>query len=191
MSKTDDKATQPALAVAWHAPAQGTPEYYAMGLIDQILASGKDSWLYQDLVQKRGLTGEISSSMNLLGNMFNINGPTLYMTWLFHDKDKSADEILKALDGEIVRLQSEPVDDATLARARVKMRSSLYDEVEGFFGFGRADLLASFALFNDDPQQLNRIEGEFAKVTPALIQKTAQDYLRSTNRTILTIVPKG
>lgn len=191
MSKTDDKATQPALAVAWHAPAQGTPEYYAMGLIDQILASGKDSWLYQDLVQKRGLTGEVSSSMNLLGNMFNINGPTLYMTWLFHDKKTPADDILKALDGEIVRLQSEPVDDATLARARVKMRSSLYDEVEGFFGFGRADLLASFALFNDDPQQLNRIEGEFAKVTPALIQKTAQDYLRSTNRTILTIVPKG
>jgi zinc protease len=190
-SKTDDKATQPALAIAWHAPAQGTPEYYAMGLIDQILASGKDSRLYQDLVQKRGLTGEVSSSMNLLGNMFNINGPTLYMAWLFHDKNKSADEILSALDEQIVRLQNEPVDAATLDRARVKMRASLYDEVEGTFGFGRADLLAAFALFNDDPQQINRVEGELAKVTPALIQKTAQDYLRPTNRTILTIVPKG
>jgi predicted Zn-dependent peptidase len=190
-SKTDDKATRPALAVAWHAPSQGTPEYYAMGLIDQILASGKDSWLYQDLVQKRGLTGEVNSSMNLLGNMFNINGPTLYMTWLFHDKDRSADEILKALDEQITRLQTQPVDDETLARARVKMRSSLYDEVEGFFGFGRADLLASFALFNDDPRMINRIEGELAKVTPSLIQKTAKEYLRTTNRTILTIVPKG
>jgi predicted Zn-dependent peptidase len=190
-SKTDDKATQPALAVAWHAPQSGTPEYYAMGLIDQILASGKDSWLYQDLVQKRGLTGEVSSSMNLLGNMFNINGPTLYMTWLFYDKDKSADDILKALDEDVTRLQTQPVDAETLERARVKMRSSLYDEVEGFFGFGRADLLASFALFSDDPQQINRIEGEFAKVTPALIQKTAQDYLRTTNRTVLTIVPKS
>src|SRR5687768_1567302 len=76
-SKTDDKATRPALALAWHAPEQNTPEYYAMGLIDQILSSGKDSWLYQDVVQKRGLTGEIGSSMNLLGNMFNIDGPTL------------------------------------------------------------------------------------------------------------------
>src|SRR5262249_28376812 len=130
-SKTDDKATRPALAIGWHAPKQGTPEYYAMGLIDQILASGKDSWLYQDLVQKPGLTGEVSSSMNLLGNMFNINGPTLYMAWLFHDKDKSADDIVKALDEEIVRLQTQPVDDETLARARVKMRSSLYDEIEG------------------------------------------------------------
>jgi predicted Zn-dependent peptidase len=190
-SKTDEKATRPALALAWHAPEQGTPEYYAMGLIDQILASGKDSWLYQDLVQKQGLTGDVSSSMNLLGNMFNINGPTLYMTWLFHDKDKTAEQIVGALDAQVARLQNGLVDDATLHRARVKMRSSLYDEIEGFFGFGRADLLASFALFHDDPQRINLIEAEFAKVTPALIQKTAQEYLRPTNRTILTVVPKS
>jgi len=190
-SKTDEKATRPAIAFAWHTPPQNTPEYYAMGLIDQILASGKDSRLYQDLVQTRGLTGDVSSSMNLLGNMFNINGPTLYMTWLFHDKDKTADQIITALDAQVARLQSEPVDAATLHRARVKMRSSLYDEIEGFFGFGRADLLASFALFYDDPQIINRVESEFAKVTPELIQKTAQDYLRPTNRTILTVVPKS
>lgn len=190
-SKEDDKATRPALAVAWHAPAQNTPEYYAMGLIDQILAAGRDSRLHQDLVQQRGLTGEVSSTMNALGNMFNINGPTLYTTWLFHDGETTADEILRVIDAQIERLQMQPVDAATLHRARVKMRSSLYDEIEGFFGFGRADLLASFALFDDDPSKINRIEDEFAKVTPELIQKTAQEYLRPTNRTVLTVVPKS
>src|SRR4029079_2179273 len=63
-SQTDDKATRPALAVAYHAPEHNTPEYFALGLIDQILASGNDSWLYQDLVQKRGLTDEVDSSIN-------------------------------------------------------------------------------------------------------------------------------
>ncbi|HEX2836422.1 MAG TPA: pitrilysin family protein [Thermoanaerobaculia bacterium] len=190
-SKTDEKATRPALALAYHTPNQDTPEYYALALIDQILAAGKDSWLYQDLVQKRGLTGEVGSTMNGLGNMFNINGPTLYTAWLFHDKDKSADDIIKAIDEQIVRLQTQPVDAATLERARVKMRSSLYDEIEGFFGFGRADLLASFALFSDDPAKINHIESEFSRVTPELIQKTAQEYLRPTNRTVLTVVPKS
>jgi predicted Zn-dependent peptidase len=61
--------------------------------------------------------------------------------------------------------------------------------MEGQFGFGRADLLASFALFDDDPSRINRIEAEFAAVTPELIQQTAQEYLRPTNRTILTIEP--
>jgi predicted Zn-dependent peptidase len=190
-SKTDDKATRPALAIGYHAPPQDTPEYYAMGLIDQILASGNDSWLYQDLVQTRGVTGEVNSSINALGNMFNIHGPTLYMTWLFHDKSKTADEILAAIDAQVARLQAQPVDAATMERARVKMRSSLYDEIEGFFGFGRADLLASFALFYDDPNRINQVEAQFAKVTPELLQKTAQEYLRPTNRTVLTVVPKS
>ncbi|MGZ5432124.1 MAG: M16 family metallopeptidase [Thermoanaerobaculia bacterium] len=190
-SKTDEKATRPALAFAYHAPPQDTPEYYAMGIIDQILAAGNDSWLHQDLVQTRGLTGDVSSSMNLLGNMFDIHGPTLYMGWLFHDNDKTANEILSAVDAQIAKLQTQPVDEETLRRARVKMRSALYDELESFFGFGRADLLASFALFHDDPRKINRIEAEFAKVTPELIQRTAQEYLRPTNRTVLTIVPRS
>jgi predicted Zn-dependent peptidase len=190
-AKVDEKATRPALAIGWHAPAADTPEYYAMGIIDQILASGNDSWLYQDLVQTRGMTGEVSSTMNALGNMFNINGPTLYEMWLFHDKDKTTDQILAAIDAQVARLQSQPVDAETLARARVKMRSALYDEVEGFFGFGRADLLASFALFYDDPQRINHIEEQFARVTPELIQRTAQEYLRPTNRTVLTVTPRS
>ncbi|HET7436056.1 MAG TPA: pitrilysin family protein [Thermoanaerobaculia bacterium] len=189
--KVDEKAQRPALAIGYHAPAKNSPEYYAMGIIDQILASGKDSWLYQDLVQTRGLTGDVSSSMNPLGSMFDINGPTLYQVWLFHDKDKSADDIIKALDADVARLQNERVDAATIERARVKMRSALYDEIEGLFGFGRANLLATFALFDDDPTKINHIEDEFARVTPELIQRTAQEYLRPTNRTVLTVVPKS
>ena len=34
------------------------------------------------------------------------------------------------------------------------------------------DLLASFALFDDDPGRINRLEQEFDAVTPALIQRT-------------------
>ncbi len=160
-------------------------------MIDQILASGRDSILYQDLVQKRGLTGNVNASINALGSMFDIQGPTLYTTWLFHDKDKSADEIIKAIDESIERLRSQPIDAATLDRARRKMRSNYYQQLEGFNGFGRANVLASFALFYDDPSRINSIESMFANVTPELIQKTAQEYLRPTNRTILTVVPKS
>jgi zinc protease len=56
-----------------------------------------------------------------------------------------------------------------------------------FGGFGRADLLASFALFDDKPENINQIEANFRKVTPALIQKTAREYLRKTNRTVVIL----
>ena len=190
-SETDALATRPALAVGYHAPARGTPESYAMGLLDQILVQGRDSRLYQALVQKHGLTGEVSGGTNLLGNMFDVAGPTLWTVSLFHDADKPTDAILKIFDDEIEKLRSAPVDATTLDLAKVKMRSALYDDIEDTFGFGRADLLASFALFDDDPGRINSLEGAFARVTPELLLETAKEYLRSGNRTILTIEPKA
>ena len=189
-SKPDPLATRPALAASWHMPVRNTPEYYAMGLVDQILVQGKDSRLYRAIVQEKGLSGDVQGGINLLGHMFNISGPVLLDVYLFHDQDKTPDQILAVLDAEVKKLQDTPIDADTLGRARVKMRSALYDAVDGFFGFGRADLLASYALFDDDPSKINSIEAEFEKVTPALIQKAAREYLRTTNRTVLVIEPK-
>jgi predicted Zn-dependent peptidase len=167
-------------------PPRQTPEYFAMGLIDQILLQGQDSRLHQALVQKAGLTGEVDGGINWpLGDMHDVYGPTLFMASLFHDADKTSADVLKALDAEVEALRTKPVPAAELERALVKLRSELYGSVESFFGFGRANLLASFALFDDDPQRINRIEEEFRKVTPELVQRTAQEWLRPTNRTVL------
>ena len=191
-TKPDPLATRPAMAIGYHVPPRATPEYHAMGILDQVLVQGKDSWLYQALVQKSGLTGDVEGGINSgLGDMFNINGPTLWDVSLYYDKDKTPDQILNVFDGVIEKVRTQPLDQATLDRALVKMRSAFYDKIEQFNGFGRADLLASFALFDDDPGRINQIEASFRKVTPALIQKTAQEYLRKDNRTILIIEPQA
>src|SRR5215467_2952265 len=51
-SKEDAQAKRPALAVSYHMPERNTPEYWAMGVIDQLLLQGDDSQLYQELVKK-------------------------------------------------------------------------------------------------------------------------------------------
>jgi predicted Zn-dependent peptidase len=189
--KKDPLAKRPALAFAYHMPERNTPEYYAMGLLDQILLQGEDSLLHQELVKKRGLAANVPGGINLLGNMYNYSGPMLWLGYLFHDNNKTPDDILAAVDTAIAEVQTKPVDQKTLDRAMVKLRSSLYDTLTTFNGFGRADLLASFALFDDNPERINSLEAQFKKVTPELIQRTAREYLRPTNRTILAIEPGG
>ncbi len=188
-NKTDSLATRPALAFAYHMPPRNTPEYFAMGLIDQILLQGHDAKLYQALVQRAGVTGDVSGGINLLGNMFDYEGPMVWMVSLFHDAQHSPDEILKLADAVIDSLRTVPVDPATLERARVKERADLYNIIGGQAGFGRADLLASYALFDNNANYVNSLEGQFRAVTPAVILRTAKEYLRPTNRTVLTIVP--
>ena len=190
-TKVDSLASRPALAFGYHMPDRNTPEYWAMGVIDQILLRGNDSRLHQAVVQQRGLTDAVIGGINVgLGNMYNYNGPMLWTGYLFHDVSKTPSAILAVVDSVVQDLQARPVDRATLDRALVKIRTNLYD-ILGGLGFGRADLLASFALFDDDPARINRIETEFSKVTPELIQRTAREYLRPGNRTILLIDAKG
>jgi len=140
-------------------------------------------------VQRRGLTSSISGGINLLGNMFNYSGPMLWTASLIHDPAQTDAEILSAFDANIERIKREPVTQDELDRARTQIRSSLYDLVGSSTRFGLADLLACFALFDDDPSRINQIEGEFAKVTPAMLMQTANRYLQPANRTILQVLP--
>jgi predicted Zn-dependent peptidase len=192
VTKVDKKANKPAIAFGYQMPKRGSREYYAMGLLDQILIQGEDSLLYQEMVKKRGFTGGVSGGINSgLGNMFNYNGPMLMDINLIHDEKFTAEEITKSLDSVIAGLQTKPVTQKDIDRAIVKLRSNLYDTMTQFGGFGRADLLATYALFDDAPEKINDIEANFRKVTPALIQQTAKEYLRNTNRTTVILKAEG
>ncbi|HVF47028.1 MAG TPA: pitrilysin family protein [Pyrinomonadaceae bacterium] len=188
VTRVDKLAKKPAVAFGYQMPKRGTPEYFAMGLIDQILVQGEDSMLYQELVKKKNYAGGLGGGINSgLGNMFNYNGPMLFDVSLIHGENFTAQEILASADGVIAQLQNTSVEQKLIDRAIVKLRSGLYDTMTQFGGFGRADLLASYALFDDRPQNINEIEENFRKVTPALIQKTAKEYLRHTNRTVVIL----
>ena len=188
VTRVDKLAKKPAVGFGYQMPKRGTPEYYAMGLLDQILIEGEDSMLYQELVKNKNYTSSLNGGINgYLGNMFNYNGPMLFSVDLIHDEKYTPQEILAASDAVIAQIQDKPVDQATIDRALVKLRSGLYDTMVQFGGVGRADLLACFALFDDKPETINQIEANFRKVTPALIQKTAKEYLRKTNRTVVIL----
>ncbi len=187
-SRVDPKAEKPAFAIGYHVPPRLTPEHSAMIMLDAILLQGQDSLLYDELVRKRGFTEELSGGINNpLGDAYNYSGPMLWSLDFIHDVADKPDKILEAIDSVIGRIQAKPLPQDALDRALVKIRARRYRAYGQFGGFGKADALASFALFDDNPELINRIEEDLLKVTPALIQKVAQEWLRQSNRTIITL----
>lgn len=186
-TKEDKLANKPALAFAYKMPDRNSPQYYAMGLIDQLLVQGQDCKLYQSIVQDKGYAGAVNGGINYLGNMYNYNGPMVWMADVTYDATVSPDSIMAEVDKAVAGLDGVTQDDLDLAL--IKTRSQLYDVLGT--GFGRADLLASFALFDDDPSRINALEEAFKKITPDDIRKTAKEFLVPTNRTILIIDPKA
>ncbi len=187
--KEDKLANKPAVAVAYQMPERNSTAYYAMGLLDQILVQGDNSLLYKKLVKDKGYTARVNGGINYLGNMFNYKGPMLWMFNLIYDYGVAADTVIQSVDEVMQDLEKTGITQEQLDNALIKIRSGLYDDLGGFFGFGRADLLCSFALFDDDPNRINKIESAFKKVTVADVNETIRTYLSATNRTVLTLKP--
>lgn len=187
--KDDPLANKPAIAVAYHMPERNTPEYFAMGILDQILVQGDNSLLHQKIVKNEGYTSGISGGINYLGNMFNYNGPMLWMFNFTYDNNIESEALVNSIDEVLHDISVNGITQEQLDMAMIKLRSSFYDELGSFFGVGKADFLCSFALFDDDPGRINELEESFSKVTPELINKTVKEYLAPVNRTIITVNP--
>ena len=185
--KQDPLAPRPAIAWSYHAPPRNTPAWYAFALIDQILLQGEDSRLWQRLVRDRGYSDSVEGGLNLLGNMFDYEGPSGWAVYLIHDPAASELKITSDFDAVVDGLKTKLVSRAELQRSLTKIRSALYDVAGSATRFGLVDLLASFALFDDDPARINRIESQLRLVTPELIRRTAQTYLVTSNRTELQL----
>jgi predicted Zn-dependent peptidase len=187
--RADPLAPRPAIAFGYALPPRGTPDWYAFGLIDLILLQGEDSRLFRRLVNVKKYSDSVEGGMNLLGSMFDVEGPSQWALYLIHDPSSTPAAITADVDDVIAGLVRRPVPPAELARARTKIRSALYELAGSPTRFGLLELLAAFALFDNDPAKINHIEEAFDRVTPADIQRTAALYLTPARRTTLTLVP--
>ena len=188
-SRYDPTASQPGLVIGYHMPERGTPEYFAMVMIDQLLLGGGDARLRQQLINDKAVAEAINGGINPLGTPYNYNGPMLWSIDVMHDESHSSLTVLAEIDQAIEDIRSVLVTQDDLDRARMKLMTSFYGELDYSTRFGLADLLASFALFDDDPSRINNISAGFEQVTPDLILHTAREYLRPSNRTVLQLIP--
>lgn len=188
--QTDKLANLPALAVGYHLPDQKSPDFAPMVLLNLILQGDDSSRLYQRLVKEKEMTLDLTGGVNLgLGNEFDYDGPMLLTTRTTYKPGVKAGDVIAELDAVIADIVTKGVTPKELADAKVRFRSSYYDQLES--GFGKANLLASFALFRDDPALINTSLQSFENVTAAQVKAAAAKYLVRTNRTVIDRVPEA
>jgi predicted Zn-dependent peptidase len=115
----------------------------------------------------------------------------LYTMRVDYFNDKTADQLLAAIEGVLDDVRKNGITAAELAQAKTTIRSSFLDDLEGGFMplFGRTNLLAAFALFDDDPGRINTILGELEKVTVEDVKAAAAKWLVPANRTSIDSRP--
>jgi zinc protease len=190
----DKLARTPAVAFGYHLPERMTKDFFALSLLDPLLVSDESAKLYQALVKENQVASAVQGGFNYgLGNNFDYNGPMLYTFRVDYRPDLKGAEVMKIVDKVIDAVQEHGITDEELQQAKINFRSSFLENLEGGIipGFGRADLLAALALYDDNPNRINTILADLDKVTAAEVRAAARKYLVPSNRTVIDRVPEG
>jgi len=190
-TRTDALARTPATAVAWHLPPRMTKDFFALSVLDPLLNSDDSARMYRKLVRDDRLAMSSSGGFNFLGPNWDMKGPMLYTMRVDYFNDKTADQVIAAIETVLDDVRKNGITAAELAQAKTTMRSSFFDDMEGggMPLFGRANLLAAFALFDDDPARINTILNELDKVTVEDVKAAAAKWLVPSNRTYIDSRP--
>ena len=182
------------LEISYHAPAGDDPDFFPLTVIDSLLAgpsglsvfgggglSNKTSRLYRGLVEKElavGVSGNTSTTLD----------PYLYSVTITVHPKRKPEEVLKALDDEMKRIQDELVTIEEIRRAIKQARALFAYHSENITSqaswLGHAEMFSSYDWFITYLDKLS-------KVTPADVQKAAQKFLRKQNRVVGTYLPNG
>jgi predicted Zn-dependent peptidase len=187
-SQTDALAQVPAVALAWKAPAQRSPDQAAMAVLSHLLLGDSASRLYQGLVKGRQMAVAVQGGYNWpLGSAWDFSGPALLTILVLHRPDASAAAVVTAIDEELQKILEEGVDAQTLARVKTRLRANYVSGMEPFLS--RADALAKAQALWGDAGMLNQIPGWIDAVTSADLQRVVGTYLTKQNRVVIDRVP--
>ena len=190
-TREDKLARTPALAAAWHLPARMSKDFFALSVLDPLLNSDDSARMYRKLVREDRLAMSAGGGFNFLGGNWDMKGPMLYAMRVDYLNDKTADQVLASMESVLAEVRDKGITPAELQQAKTTIRSAFLDELEsgGMPRFGRANLLAAFALFDDNPGRINTILGELEKVTVDDVKAAAGRWLVPTNRTSIDSRP--
>jgi predicted Zn-dependent peptidase len=179
----DSQAPAPAVYVAYRVPAAKDRRAPAVSLLGDVIGSGRSSRLYDALVRRQ----QIATSANAF-NFGLAEGADMLIFTATGKPGASPDSLERALLAELAGASS--FTQAELDRARAAERFGFVNGLQTTGGFGgRADRLAEGWTFFHDPGHVNKVLGEYDRVTLNDLNALARERLVPTNRAIAVYVP--
>jgi len=177
-----DNVQLPLVLHAYRIPEQGSDEYYALNMLSQVLATGRSSRLYKELVDKQQKAVQSGSFQ------YNLEDSGLFMSYAVSNAGVSAEDLEAAMQIELEKVKNELIGEKEFEKLRNQIESSFVNGVSTIAGI--AENLADYHLMYGDANLINNEIDKYMSVTREDIQKVAKKYLNKNNRVVLYYLPK-
>ena len=178
-----DNIQLPAVIQAYHIPAQGTEDYYALSMLTTLLSGGESARLPKSLVDKQQKAVAAGSVP------FPTEDPGLFLTFAIANMGVEVDELEKAMNTEIERVKTEQLSDREFQKLRNQIESNFVQQNSTVAG--RAESLANYHVYFKDANLINTELQRYMNVTKEDITRVANEYLTKNNRVVLHYLPKS
>jgi len=175
------EAELPFVMMFYHAPNLKSPDNFALDLLTVVLAGGRSSPLYHDLVYQKRLARSVDanySSVSMDPGGFSITAQLM--------PGKEPPEVEREIDILVDKIKSELISERDLQKAKNQIESSFIFAQDSIFG--QAMKIGYYEATGDWRQMDHYIEG-IRRVTREDIQRVAKEYLDRDRRTVGVLIP--
>ncbi len=171
----------PRVGIAYHAPAIGHPDSYALQVLSVALAEGKASRFYQRLVEREQSTTFISAEYG------ESRDPTLFYVRGEACGDSPPEAIEASIDDELIRIGTDGISEDEIKRAK--------HQIEAHFVFSMERTLDQAMLLGQietlaELNYIDQYQSRVSSVDTAGVAEVCRKYLCENNRTVAWLLPK-
>ena len=177
-----DNIQLPAVIQAYHIPAKGTPDYYALSMLTTLLSDGESSRMNKAIVDKQ------QKAMFVGAFPFALEDPGLFMVFGIVNSGVTPDDLENAINEEIAKAQTEELTDREFEKLRNKMENDFVSSNSTMAGI--AESLSDYHMYFGDANLINTEIDRYMAVTKADMKRVAKQYLTKENRVVLYFLPK-
>jgi zinc protease len=176
-------ARLPVVGLAWHVPNHASPDAPALDLLSTLLSEGRASRLYRRLVYEERL------ALNAGGDYsYFSRDPNLFWLYATALPGQTPEGLERALLAEVERLQSAPVPEEDLERAKNQVEAAFAWQQDSVHS--RASMLARFDLASSW-RDLDRYVSLIRAVTAADLERVAKAYFPADRKNVAVLRPAG
>ncbi|MCF8246229.1 MAG: insulinase family protein [Saprospiraceae bacterium] len=177
-----DNIQLPAVIQTYRIPSQGTPDFYAVSMLSQLLSQGESSRLHKALIDQQ-------QKALFVGNFpLALEDPGVSIAFGICNGGVDPKEVEASMDAEVTKVQNELITDSEFQKLRNQVESDFITTNETVKGI--AESLANYHTYFGEANLINTEIDRYMKVTREDIQRVAKKYFVKDNRVVLYYLPK-
>ncbi len=177
-----DNIQLPAVIQAYHIPAVGTSDFYAVDMLSKLMTDGKSSRLYKTLVDEKQL------ALQMMAFPMPNEDPGLTLAFGIPNMGVDLMDLEKEMDIQFSTVREELISDNEFQKLRNKIENELVGS-NATIEMRASNLATAYTYYKNADRVNQELEKYFA-VTKEDIRDVAKKYFVSNNRVVLYYMPK-